>query len=47
METTNTQPEPKPVEKKPDETGGYCFSSFVKITDTETGAVLVQTRGDN
>jgi len=34
------------VEKKPDETGGFYFSSFVKITDPNTNEVLVQTRGD-
>ena len=32
---------------KPDETGGFYFSSFVKITDPNTKEVLVQTRGDN
>jgi len=32
--------------KKPDETGGFYFSSFVKITDPNTKEVLVQTRGD-
>lgn len=34
-------------EKKPNETGGFYFSSFLKITDPNTKQVLVQTRGDN
>ena len=33
-------------EKKPNETGGFYFSSFLKITDPNTKEVLVQTRGD-
>ena len=33
-------------EKKPNETGGFFFSSFLKITDPNTKEVLVQTRGD-
>ena len=40
----------KPVQEygpKPDEHGGFYFSSFLKITDPETKAVSVQTRGDN
>lgn len=32
---------------KPNETGGFYFSSFVKITDPVTKEILVQTRGDN
>jgi hypothetical protein len=35
------------VGAKPNETGGFYFSSFLKITDPETKEVLVQTRGDN
>ena len=31
---------------RPNETGGFYFSTFVKITDPETKEVLVQTRGD-
>ena len=44
--------EQKPVENKtevgpkPDEHGGFYFSSFLKITDPKTQEVLVQTRGD-
>lgn len=32
---------------QPDESGGFYFSSFLKITDPNTKEVLVQTRGDN
>lgn len=34
-------------EKKPNEHGGFYFSSFLKITDPNTKEVLVQKRGDN
>jgi hypothetical protein len=34
-------------EKKPNETGGFYFSSHLKITDPNTKEVLVQKRGDN
>lgn len=34
-------------EAKPNETGGFYFSSFLKISDPNTKEVLVQTRGDN
>ena len=40
----------KPVQEygpKPNEHGGFYFSSFLKITDPNTKEVLVQTRGDN
>ena len=36
----------KEVGPKPNENGGFYFSSFLKITDPETKEVLVQTRGD-
>jgi hypothetical protein len=36
----------KEVGPKPDEHGGFYFSSFLKITDPETKEVLVQKRGD-
>ena len=40
--------EDKPeVGPKPDESGGFYFSSFLKITAPNTKEVLVQTRGDN
>jgi hypothetical protein len=32
---------------KPDETGGFYFSTFIKITDPDTNEVLLQARGDN
>lgn len=39
--------EKKPLkEAKPNEVGGFYFSSHVKITDPETNEVLVNTRGD-
>jgi hypothetical protein len=31
----------------PDESGGFYFSSFLKITDPNTKEILVETRGDN
>lgn len=33
-------------EARPNEVGGFYFSSHVKITDPETDEVLVNTRGD-
>jgi hypothetical protein len=41
----NKTPE-KPA-AKPNELGGFYFSSSLKITDPETNEVLVQMRGDN
>jgi hypothetical protein len=40
-------PQDLKAEVKPNESGGFYFSSFLKITDPETKEVLVQTRGDN
>lgn len=37
----------KEPEKKPNETGGFYFSSHLKITDPNTKEVLVHKRGDN
>lgn len=34
-------------EKKPNETGGFYFSSHIKIFDPNTKQILVQKRGDN
>lgn len=34
-------------QKKPNETGGFYFSSSVKITDPDTNEILLQKRGDN
>lgn len=38
--------EPK-KEAKPNENGGFYFSSHLKITDPNTKEILVQKRGDN
>ena len=46
MSQQDTVTEKKVVEAKPNEHGGFYFSSFLKITDPETKEVLVQTRGD-
>ena len=35
------------LSKKPDEIGGYYFSSSIKIFDPNTKEVLVQKRGDD
>jgi len=45
MSEQNTE-EKKEIEAKPNEHGGFYFSSFLKITDPETKEILVQTRGD-
>lgn len=37
----------KESDKKPNEVGGFYFSSHVKIIDPNTKEVLVQKRGDN
>jgi len=39
--------EPERQGPKPNENGGFYFSSTVKITDPNTKEVLVQMRGDN
>jgi len=39
--------EPESSGPKPNETGGFYFSSGVKITDPNTKEVLVHKRGDN
>lgn len=47
---TNTEAQknpPETPEKKPNETGGFYFSSSIKIFDPETKEIIVQTRGDN
>lgn len=46
--TKNIEEEQKPEsKKKPDETGGFYFSSSLKISDPESQEVLVHVRGDN
>jgi hypothetical protein len=37
----------KVTEKKPNEIGGFHFSSGIKIFDPVTKEVLLQKRGDN
>jgi hypothetical protein len=43
----NTENQEKQEDKKPDEFGGFYFSSSVKIFDPETKEILVQKRGDD
>lgn len=45
-EKINTESVEKP-ESKPNEHGGFYFSSSVKIYDPNTKEILVQKRGDN
>ena len=44
VDEKSEKPEPK---TRPNDTGGFYFSSFLKITDPNTEEVLVHTRGDN
>jgi hypothetical protein len=44
-ENLSNQDDQRP-ETKPNEDAGIYYSSFLKITDPETGRVLVQTRAD-
>ena len=49
-EKTEENKEKQPSERqesKPNELGGFYFSSSVRITDPNTKEVLVQIRGDN
>ena len=43
----NKEIQPKKPENKPNEHGGFYFSSHLKIFDPNTKEVLVQKRGDN
>lgn len=43
----NQGKEQKKPETKPNEHGGFYFSSHLKISDPNTKEVLVQKRGDN
>lgn len=45
--TDNKEKEIKQSDKKPNEVGGFYFSSHIKITDPNSKEVLVQKRGDN
>lgn len=42
VKTQDERPSPKP-----NETGGFYFSSHIKISDPNTNEVFVQQRGDN
>lgn len=42
-----SEKQPAMPEKKPNDVGGFYFSSSVKITDPNTNEVLLQKRGDN
>jgi len=39
--------QPETPSTKPNELGGFYFSSSIKITDPDTKELLVQMRGDN
>lgn len=43
QELNDNKPE---IEKKPNENGGFQFSSFLQITDPETKEVILKMRGD-
>ena len=43
----NKQQQPEKPGPKPNEHGGFYFSSGIKITDPNTKEVLVHMRGDN
>jgi hypothetical protein len=47
-QNNSQQPTPQPVQptKKPNEQVGFHFSSSLKITDPETGKVLLKMRAD-
>ena len=47
MEENKQQSVANTQEKKPNEVGGFFFSSFLKISDPNTKEILIQTRGDN
>jgi hypothetical protein len=42
-----TENQEKKEDKKPNEFGGFYFSSSIKIFDPETKEILVQRRGDD
>ena len=50
MNNNTEENKTKPVQEiwpKPDEHGGFYFSSHLKVSDPNTKEILVQTRGDN
>lgn len=40
----NASIKPQPQAKKPNEKMGFCLSSSLKITDTESGEVILKMR---
>ena len=42
-----TSPTKKVSERKPNEIGGFSFSSGIKIFDPNTKEIILQKRGDN
>lgn len=42
----NIEQSEKNTEKKPNENAGFYFSSSIKITDPESGQILLQMRCD-
>jgi hypothetical protein len=47
MNENSPKVEPKFPEKKPNEHGGFYFSSSVKIFDPNSQEIIVQKRGDD
>ena len=47
MNETAENKQSQEPEKKPNEFGGFYFSSSIKIFDPETKEILVQKRGDD
>lgn len=45
--SNNEGKHPQSASRKPNEIGGFYFSSGVKIFDPTSNEVLVQKRGDN
>jgi hypothetical protein len=43
----STKSNEKVSERKPNEVGGFCFSSGIKIFDPNTSEILLHKRGDN
>lgn len=42
----NSKIKDEKAEKKPNEHGGFYFSSFVRVFDPNTNQVIVEKRGD-
>lgn len=43
----STYPENSAPERKPNEIGGFSFSSGIKIFDPNSKEIILQKRGDN